>query len=149
MRARFLPAGEKKQVMADLENQFGIKKVPGILVESGKEKIRLFTGSLTREQLVELDKAVRIEIIGLYSIKKEDTYRLSIDGSYLFEEQITKSIVELTEDEMKQWMKGNDLQKESPRGVVVMKYGQFFLGCGKSNGTLIYNYVPKNRRILR
>ena len=149
MRSRFLPAGEKKQVMSDLENQFGIKKIPGILIESGKEKTRLFTGSLTREQLVELDKAVRIELIGLYAIKKEDTYRLSIDGSYVFEQQITKSIVELTEEESKQWMRGNDLQKEGPRGVVVMKFGRFFLGCGKSNGTLIYNYVPKNRRINR
>jgi NOL1/NOP2/fmu family ribosome biogenesis protein len=149
MRAHFLPSGEKKQVLADLENQFGIQKIPGMLIESGREKIRLFTGSLTREELVELDKAVRIELIGLYAIKKEDTYRLSIDGSYLFDEQVTKNIVNLTEDEMKQWMRGNDLPKEAPKGVVVIRFGKFFLGCGKSNGTLIYNYVPKNRRIMR
>lgn len=149
MRTHFLPAGEKKQVIADLENQFGIKKIPGMLIEAGREKTRVFTGSLSREQLIELDQVLRIEIIGLYAIKKEDTYRLGIDGMYLFDDQLTKNVVELNEEEMKKWMKGEDLQKEVPSGVVAVKHDIFPLGCGKSNGKIIFNYVPKNRRIMK
>ena len=149
MRTHFLPAGEKKQVIADLENQFGIEKIPGMLIEAGREKTRLFTGSLSREELIELDKICRIELIGLYAVKKEDTYRISLDSIYLFEDQITKSIVELTEEEANQWMRGKDLEKETQSGVVVIKFNDYFLGCGKSNGKIIFNYVPKNRRIMR
>jgi NOL1/NOP2/fmu family ribosome biogenesis protein len=149
MRIQFLSPGEKKKLFADVEEQFGIQKVPGILLQAGREKIRLFTGSLTREQIQELSHIVRIEIVGLYAFKFEQDYRLSFDSLFLFENQITKSVVELDDAEMRQWMKGNDLQKSVRNGVIVLKYKDLFLGCGKSNGTVIFNYVPKNRRVLR
>lgn len=149
MRTHFLPAGEKKKLISDVKEQFGIEKMPGMLIEAGKEKIRLFTGSLTREEIMELSQIVRIELIGLYTFKLENIYRLSFDAIFLFEGQLNKNIITLDDAEMRQWMKGNDLQKQAPQGVVVIKYDDFYLGCGKSNGNVIFNYVPKNRRLLR
>ncbi len=149
MRTRFLPAGEKKKLISDLEEQFGISKIPGMLIEAGREKIRLFTGSLTREQIMDLSRILRVELIGLYAFKLENIYRISFDSIFLFEEQMSKNIIEINDLEVREWMRGHDLQKACVQGVVVVKYKSYFLGCGKSNGNVIFNYVPKNRRFVK
>ena len=146
MRINFLPPGEKKKITSYFEEQFGIEKFPGMLVEAGIEKIRLFSGSMTREEIHELNDTIRIELVGLYTIKKENDFRISFDALFLFEDQIKKNIIDLTAAEMEMWMRGKDLQKPVKNGTYVMKYKDLMLGCGKSNGSVIFNYVPKNRR---
>lgn len=147
MTLRFVKSPEKHRIEEELEKQFGIDKLSYLLLEAGKDKMRAFSGSLSKEEIIRLSKLSNIEILGIYLLKKESDYRLSFDATHLLKEQITKNIVEISEEEYEKWIRGHDLEKPALNGTVVISYKGDFLGCGKSNGKIIYNYVPKDRRL--
>lgn len=149
MNAHFLSPIERKQLLADLEERFGISNLPYLFLETGKEKIRAFSGSLSKDEILELARVANIEIIGLYLARKERGVRLSFDATQLLAAQISKNIVDVTDEQMREWLRGNDLEIREPNGTVVLRCGSDFLGCGKSTGTRIANHVPKERRIKK
>ena len=151
MNIHFIKSSEKKELLNQLNEVFGISSIPYLLIESGKEKIRGFSGSLSKEEILDLAKIAKIEVIGLYLIRREreDDLRLSFDGTRLLKDQIKKRIVEVNEEQFNSWIRGNDLDISTEKGPVVIKYGLDFLGCGKSNGLKIFNYVPKDRRLKK
>ena len=51
MNAKFLSSGEKKKLLSELNERFGIEKLNYIFVETGKQKIRAFSGTLSKEKL--------------------------------------------------------------------------------------------------
>jgi len=143
-----LPNTDKKRILEKLEKQFGIKKVPQLIILFGKEKLRLYSGNLLKEELYHLNNEIRIENIGLYFAKYEnDDIRLTLDGIQIFKEQITKNILELTEEQTLEWFKGNDLQIQTDYSWKILKHKNEFIGCGKSTGEKITNFMPKERRI--
>ena len=74
--------------------------------------------------------------------------RLSIDGIHLLQDQITKNMFELNEEQMLEWMHGSELQiKSGEKGFLIMKYKEDFLGTGKASEEKISNFIPKNRRL--
>jgi len=75
----------------------------------------------------------------------KDGLRLSIDGSQLFKAK--KNILELDKKGFEKWMTGEELILEKENGYFLIKYNDDFLGCGKSTGNKILNYVPKARRV--
>ena len=90
----------------------------------------------------------RLDSIGLYFADvHDDNIRLSMEGSQLLGPIATRNVIDITEQELKQWLRGEDLAKQGEwEGCVIIKYGADFIGSGKySNGT-IYNFVPKTRR---
>jgi NOL1/NOP2/fmu family ribosome biogenesis protein len=149
MNCRFLKTPEKRRILEQLNKQFGIENLNFLLIKSAKEKIRAFSGSLTKEQILALSRVANIEIIGAYLLRKENEIRLSFDATHLLKSKISKNILEINEEQAKQWMKGNDLQIKAEKGTFVIRYQDDFLGCGKSNGEVIFNYVPKDRRIKK
>jgi len=139
---------EKRKILEQLNKQFGIAKLPYLLLKFGKEKIRIFSGSLSSPELSTLDKNLRIENAGLYFAKRqEDGLRLSIDAIHLLKEQITKNILELNNEQTEEWFKGRDLQIKSDNAFKILNNNEDFIGCGKSTGEKITNFVPKERRI--
>jgi len=143
-----LPNTDKKKILARLEKQFGIKKIPQLIIQFGQEKLRLYSGNLLKEELYHLNNELRIENIGLYFAKYEnDDIRLTLDGVQLFKDQITKNILELSDEQAEQWLRGNDLPISSDNAWKVLKHKNEFLGCGKSTGERITNFMPKERRI--
>lgn len=154
-----LPNTDKKRILEKLEKQFGIKKVPQLIILFGKEKLRLYSGNLLKEELYHLNNEIRIENIGLYFAKHEnEDIRLTLDGVQIFKDQITKNILELTDEQALEWLKGNDLPisredaSQKPLGVgdyawKILKNKNEFIGCGKSTGERITNFMPKERRI--
>jgi NOL1/NOP2/fmu family ribosome biogenesis protein len=89
---------------------------------------------------------IRINNVGLYFLSiVKDGVRLSIDGSQLFKAK--KNILELNKKEFEKWMTGEELNLEKENGYFLIKYKDDFLGCGKSTGNKILNYVPKARRV--
>ena len=86
MKINFLKSSEKKKLVKQLDDLYGLKKLHYLLLETGKGKIRGFSGSLMKEQLRELADIARVEIIGLYLMRKEKNgdLRLSLDGSGIF-----------------------------------------------------------------
>lgn len=140
--------GEKKKILNQLNNQFGIKEIPYLLIRFGKEKIRLYSGNLSTGELRILGKNLRIETVGVYFAKEEkDGIRLTLDGLQLIKNQITKNILEISDEQADNWMRGNDLEIRSDKNYKVLKNNHEFLGCGKSTGDKITNFVPKERRV--
>tara|TARA_Y100000310_G_scaffold342359_1_gene445305 strand:- start:6498 stop:6953 length:456 start_codon:yes stop_codon:yes gene_type:complete len=149
MNIKFIKSSGKKKILAQLSEQFGITKLPYLLIAGGKEKIRAFSGSLSKEEIFELNKLTKIEGLGTYLIKQEadKPFRLSLDATHLLSKQISKNIFTLNDQQLADWLHGLDIQVKAPNALLVLKHGSDFLGCGVSNGKKIYNYIPKERRI--
>jgi NOL1/NOP2/fmu family ribosome biogenesis protein len=156
-----LTSTDKKKIIEQLNSQFGITELPYLLIQFGQEKIRAYSGILSKEELYHLNNELRIENIGLYFAKFErDEIRLTLDGVQLLKDQITKNILELDDKQANEWLKGNDLPisrentSQKPLGVgdtdygwKILKHNNELLGCGKSTGERITNFMPKERRI--
>lgn len=145
---KIIYSSEKKKILKQLNEQYGISKLPYLLLRFGEDKIRIYSGSLSNDELNTLAANLRIENIGLYFAKQEkDGIRLTLDGIQVLKEQITKNILELTPEQVEDWLKGFDLDIKTGRGFKILKNNNEFLGCGKSTGERITNFVPKERRI--
>jgi NOL1/NOP2/fmu family ribosome biogenesis protein len=147
---KFIKTPEKRRIIEELNEKFGISELPYLLIESGKEKMRAFSGSLSKEEILQISQLARIEGVGIYFMKKEvDGLRLSFDATQILSNQITKNILEIGKEQLEKWIRGHDLEIKTNPGVYAIKYEDYFLGCGKSNGEKIFNYVPKERRIKK
>jgi|SRR3989344_767685 len=168
---KILSEKQKKEIEQKLNGQFGISKIPGKIVMRGGERLFLYSGSLDEKEIRELEETIFIERIGIYLAKIEESgeIRLSIEGTQILGKQIKKNIIEIDEKLTEQWMKGSeilfeDIEKsltikssskgraigggiEKPRGFVVIKYKNEFLGTGKASEEKISNFIPKNRRL--
>lgn len=78
---------------------------------------------------------------------EHDGVRLSIEGAQLIGPRAKKNILEIDKEELTEWLRGYALTKKAPKGYLLMKYKEHFVGCGKSNGKKIWNNIPKERRI--
>jgi NOL1/NOP2/fmu family ribosome biogenesis protein len=73
--------------------------------------------------------------------------RLSIEGSQIIGPKATKNILEINDEQTKQWFKGEDLEMNGNfSGFLIIKYKDDFLGTGKYSNGKILNYIHKNRR---
>ncbi len=145
---QILRAREKKQILQQLNEQFGIGKIPYLLLRFGKEKIRLYSGNLSSQELIVLDKNLRVESAGLYFLKQhQEGLRLSLDSLSLFKSQITKNLLEINDEQAESWLKGQDLLIKTERNFKILKSQGDLIGCGKSTGEKISNFMPKERRI--
>lgn len=99
---------------------------------------------------VDLER-IRIDSLGLYfgELRNEEL-RLSIEGSQLVGKSGTRNVVELTGDELRQWLQGSTIgrQPEGCSGYVIVRHGPDFIGCGRCKSGVILNFVPKARRIM-
>ncbi len=150
MRVEFYDTKRRKKLLTQLNEQFGVSEIPRVLFETGKEKVRGFSGDLTIDELYSLDKIANVEFMGLYLFKQELGYlRIGFDGALLLKGQFSKNVAELTESQVLEWMNGKNLQMSLARGIYVVKCGEDVFGCGISDGHNLINFVPKERRIRR
>ena len=148
---KFFNQQEKERLLKQLHQQFGIKEIPWKIARLGKERVILFSGEISEKEIQAIDNIARIEGIGMYFAKideKTKDIRLSIEGSQLLQNQITRNIFELDEKQAEQWMMGQELNiNTGKRGFIIMKYKDDFLGTGKASENKIGNFVPKSRRL--
>ncbi len=145
---KIMKSNEKKKIVEKLNEQFGIEKMPHLLLRFGKEKIRAFSGNLSSNELFTIDTHLRVESAGVYIAKEqEDGIRLTIDGVSLLRGQITKNILEVNDSQAQEWFKGQDLLIQIDKNFKILKYKDELIGCGKSTGERIVNFMPKERRI--
>ncbi|MEM2070183.1 MAG: hypothetical protein QXE86_02145 [Archaeoglobaceae archaeon] len=79
---------------------------------------------------------------------EKDGIRLSIEGSFIVGRVAKSGIIEFDEEKALRWLKGEDLEVQKDlKGYYIVKWGNYFLGCGKASNGIIRNYVPKDRRI--
>ena len=158
----------KKKKFIDGLSSLGIKKIPQMLVRSGKERIRAFSGDLDREAIMNIWHILPIEGIGLYVGKDMVNrngvreVRLALDGMHVWKEQLTERVLELNEKQEKEWFLGRDVtlgeaqmsdfRNKNPEGkvggFVTVKGGKDFVGIGKVNadGNMLFGFLPKERR---
>jgi NOL1/NOP2/fmu family ribosome biogenesis protein len=151
-KIEIIPKKENEEILEKMKNQYGIENIKGILLRKGKERIFLFQGEIPKEKISEFDSLLNIERAGVYIGKiflPTNEMRLSIEGTQIFKKSITKNIYELSsEEDYERWMSGQELQiKTGLKGMVVIKYKEEFLGCGKASEEKIGNFIPKNRRL--
>jgi len=149
MTIKIFTESEKKEVENKLSEQFGIKKIPGMILKIGEERLFLFQGSFSENQIKRLENLIPIERVGVYfATYLNEQIRLSIEGVHLLKDQITKNIFELDEKQAEQWMMGSELNIEiGKQAILIMKYEDYFLGCGKASKEKIGNFIPKSRRL--
>ena len=137
---------DKKKFLELLKKQFGFeKKLDYVFLINNKNKI-----FIVNKELVNIDlNKIRINSIGMYIAEfRNDEVRLSIEGSQFIGPDAKKNILGLNDKEAREWLKGNDLEKEiNLKGFVIIKNDNDFLGCGKVKEKGILNFVPKTRRL--
>ncbi|MCB9358366.1 hypothetical protein H6503_00385 [Candidatus Woesearchaeota archaeon] len=112
---------------------------------SDKNKVYIMNNDIKN---VDISK-VRVNSFGLYLCEiNRGKVRLSIEGTQLLGRYSTKNIIELSVEDSKLWMMGNDLPtNQSFDGFVIIKHGSDYMGCGKIKEGIILNFVSKQRRI--
>jgi NOL1/NOP2/fmu family ribosome biogenesis protein len=154
-KLNILDSAKKKKIIDQLA-VFGIKKIPYLLVQTGKERIVAFSGSLAREELSKLSRLLSVEGIGVYFAKDtNEGLRLSVDGLHIMKEQIKSNIIELDEKQEREWFLGKNIELSQEQeikyseisGFVAIKAGEDFVGTGRKTGNRINNFLPKERRI--
>ena len=146
---KILNKKEKSEIEKNLNEQFGIESVEGLIIKRGEERLFLYKGDFSEEEIKKLSLTVPIERLGIYFAKiVSSDVKLSMEGTYALKEQIKKNIFEIDKTQLEDWMKGHDLQiKTGKHQFLVMKYQNDFLGCGKASEEKIGNFIPKSRRL--
>jgi len=149
MKIGFLHSGEKRETLRRMKNTYGIEDFPYLMLQIGKEKIRGFSGHLSKEEIHEIAKLAPIEGIGMYLAKKGEGLRLSFDATQILKPLIKKNIFQMNDEQFESWIKGEDIEVSADKGILVMEHDGDLIGCGKSNGERIFNQIPKERRIKK
>lgn len=146
-RLEILNTRKVKQILSLLESQFGCTLEPKkyAFFINRKDKVYLVNRSISQVDFNE----VYINSIGLYlGTMQGGALRLSIDGSQMIAPLAKKNILDLSEDEVALWMSGQTVELETDlEGFVIVRSKTDILGCGKISKNVLYNYVPKERRV--
>jgi NOL1/NOP2/fmu family ribosome biogenesis protein len=153
MKVEILDKAKKKRILQKIEKEYGISEMKELLVQTGKEKLRIYSGSLSREELNELGKNLNVEILGMQFLKSDnERVRLNFDVLNLpnIKKQIKSyAIFFLPDEDVKHWMNGGNIANENfdfPGNYVLIENGGDFLGMGQISKDTIKNYIPKERR---
>jgi len=138
---------EIKEILALIEEQWGAKlKLDFGFLKNNKNRVFVISKDIAKIDTSKL----RLNSIGMYFCEIDNRgIRLSIEGSQIVGPKAVKNAVELSEEEAKRWLKGEDLEKECKEcgGFVILRHNKDFLGNGKYTHSKILNYVGKVRRI--
>jgi NOL1/NOP2/fmu family ribosome biogenesis protein len=146
---QILNSRQEQEIAKFLKEQFGVERIPGRIIKLGEEKLFLFTGNATNEEIKKLEELVPVERLGVYFAKLiRNDVKLNIEGTQVLKNQIKKNIFEIDEEQAIKWMQGQELNiKTGKKAFLVMKYKDNFLGCGKASEEKITNFIPKMRRL--
>ena len=145
-KIKILNNKEIKEILNLIEKQWDAKlNLDYVFLKTEKEKIYIVNKDISKVDLGKL----RINTIGLYFAEvKDNNIRLSIEGSQIIGPKAKKNVLELNEKEVKEWMQGNDLEKETNlSGFLIIKDKDDYLGCGKRRDGEVLNFIGKARRI--
>lgn len=146
---KVLNSKEIKQILNWLKAHYGLEelKIDKVFLKSTKDKLYLIN-----KRISELEtKDLRLNLVGMYFAKEEKKgIRLSIEGSQIIGPKATKNVVELNEQQINDWIRGQDISYHADvDGFVIIRHNKDFYGVGNYIDGKILNYVPKERRIKR
>ncbi len=161
MKIEILDNTKKKNFFNEV-SYLGDFKANILLVSSGKETLRAYSGHLTVGEILKIWRSFPIEGLGLYFGKQiidrhgRKEARLGLDALHLMKNQITKNIIEINEEQVAKWFRGNNIeltpeQKEKYKDMkefIAVKYKNDFVGTAKlTNQGILLSFLPKERRI--
>jgi len=136
----------KKPVLKLLEKQFGIKeKLNYTLLKNNENKF-----FIVNNRAFEIDqKKLRINSLGLYFASLENNeLRLSLEATQMFGKKANKNILNLNEEQLKEYMLGKNITVDnSNNSIVILKHKDDFIGCAKQKDFKVINFLPKERRV--
>ncbi|MHC1635219.1 MAG: methyltransferase RsmF C-terminal domain-like protein [Candidatus Methanospirareceae archaeon] len=131
-----------------MEERFGIHRdvFCGYSFIVRGNKIRIVAREVANKDL----SGLKVENIGILFgryFKKENKFKPTTNALQIFGKYATKNIVELSEEEKEDYIRGFDLKKDLniEEGYVILKYKGDVLGCGLYRDGKIKNQVPKAR----
>ena len=159
MKIQIMDKAKKKKFIAGLTD-LGMSKIPELLIRSGKERIRAYSGDLSTEQIMEIWRLLPIEGIGLYVGKDMVNrngvreIRLSLDGMHTWKEQLTKNIFVLSDKQEEDWFLGKNIELDEECNLkgkfvsIKSSDGKDFIGIAKigNDGKTLFSFLPKERR---
>lgn len=160
MKIMLMDRTKKKKFFEEL-GYLGKFKSNLLLMKTGLEKIRAYSGSLTNEEVMEIWRLLPIEGAGLYFGKEvtdkhgRKEVRLSLDALHVLKDQIKENVLILEGGDVKSWFLGKDINLQDYNldekligSFVAVSNGKDFIGTGKiSKDKILYSYLPKERRI--
>ena len=154
MKIQILDKTKKKKFIEGISN-FGVSKISELLIRTGSERVRAYSGNLSTDEIMGIWRILPIEGVGLYVGKDlidrhgVREIRLSVDGLHTWQNQITKDIFVLSESQEEEWFKGKniELDKIEKEGFVAVKSNdeKDFVGMGKigGGGKILFNCLQK------
>lgn len=142
-----LNSSQVKNITKILQEQYAIPKLKLHYRFYKNNKGRIF---IISPEIESLDlKKIRINNLGLYFANHSDnSLRLTIEGSQLIGPIATQNVIEINEEELKEWMRGEILNKKiTTNEFVIIKHEKDYYGSGRRSGETIANFLPKSRRI--
>lgn len=144
----FLKSKEVKQIMQRCRDQWGadfLDLFQEFAFFMNKEKIYIVSRDIAKIDF----KNLRINNAGMYILEdKHNELRLSVEGSQILGKKATKNVLELNKEDIVEWLKGNDIDKEfKEEGFVIIRYKEDFFGSGKIKEGRLLNFLPKIRRL--
>jgi len=146
MKYKILNKKQIKEILALIKQQWNADLILDYAFLKDKDD-KIF---IINKEFAEIDLTkLRINSMGLYIAQlMPDGIRLSIEGSQVVGPKAKKNVIELTEKQAKDWLKGEDLEiKTEFKNYVILKQNKDFLGTGKIKENKILNYIPKTRRL--
>jgi len=149
---KFLNSKEVKKIKKSLLEQYGTDQLPDVVfLLNAKNKLYIINREVEELPLDDL----RVDSLGMYFGELYDEQvRLSMDACQLVGPTATKNIIELPDDKLEEWVKGEaielpkDIWKDIENGkFVLVKHNDDYLGCGKRNNLKLLNYVSKIRKL--
>ena len=144
---RALSTRDLKPILAIIQKQWGAEiDFPWAWYQSTKNDLFVVSKDITKIDA----RKLRINSVGLYLGElKHGELRLSIEGSQLIGPHAKKNVVDLNSKELREWLRGTDLEKPvKEEGFVIIKSGDDYVGTGKVKEGKILNFVPKARRLM-
>lgn len=128
-----------------------------VLMQNSKDKYYIANRDVFDFPLEKL----RISRIGLYFGElQRDGFRLSIEGAEIVGKSAQKNVIELSDEQVEEWIRGKDVElgkreelTQKYSGFLIIKNNSAFYGCGKYKisedfaRASIINFYPKIRRV--
>ncbi len=141
-----------------LDERFGIKKE--IFFDYGfdtdGERISIFSEGINNKNL----DGLIIKSIGLRAGKyfkdiRNGRVKLKISTNFaqIFGRYATKNVLQINDDEVKEYIRGSDLENIRPlnveEGEVIIKWNENVIGGGNYSQGKIKNQIPKKKRLTK
>ena len=145
MNYKALPKKEVKEEVNKIKQLYSIKDLElNYVFLKNKEKILVVSEEFSKVDLSNLN----INVLGMYFANVDNKVRLTIEGSQIIGPLAKDNVLEINEEQMKDYFNGKDLNVDKEfKDFVILKYKDKYLGIGKYKEDKIINFFPKERRV--